>query len=71
MPTAHDLLRLAVTAVCSEKTARRWWSNPDGVQETSRIRLERAASELGLPLPPSPASSSQLPSSLPTSSSHA
>ena len=49
--TAHDLRRLAVEAVCAERTARRWCNNPLTVSENNRIRLERAALALGMELP--------------------
>jgi hypothetical protein len=65
-PIAHDLRRLAVAAVCSDRTARRWYQGPDTVRENSRVRLERAAAELGLPLP-----SSKSPEPSPTSSNRA
>ena len=76
MPSAHDLRRLAVAAICSDKTARRWFENPSRLNETSRIRLERAALELGLPLPATASGlstplSTDSPPPSPTSSSRA
>lgn len=56
MMRTYDLRRLALEAICSERTARRWRENPEDVSENSRIRLERAAQRLGLPLPQSPLS---------------
>jgi hypothetical protein len=49
--TAHDLRRLAAEAVCSDRTARRWYQGLR-VTQTSEIRLRRAAETLGLPIPP-------------------
>jgi hypothetical protein len=46
--SSHDIRRLAVAAVCSEKTVRRWLLREDGVGESSRVRLERAQRELGV-----------------------
>jgi len=45
------ILRLALEAVVSEKTVRRWLANPKGVSPRSQIRLERARLALGYPLP--------------------
>ena len=47
----QQILRLALEAVVSEKTVRRWWANPRSVSAHNRIRLERAAKALGYPLP--------------------
>lgn len=46
-----QILRLALEAIVSEKTVRRWVRNPASVSENSRTRLERAARALGYPLP--------------------
>ena len=67
MPNAHDLRRLAVAAVCSDRTAKRWYEHQK-IRENSQIRLHRAATELGLPLPHSSATS---PEPSPTSSNRA
>jgi DNA-binding LacI/PurR family transcriptional regulator len=45
------ILRLALEAIVSEKTVRRWLADPRVVSARSRIRLERAARALGYPLP--------------------
>ena len=54
MLTAHDLRRLAVQAICAERTARRWAANRHSVSENSRIRLDLAAKQLGIELPEQP-----------------
>jgi hypothetical protein len=51
-PSAHELRKLAVVAVCSERTARRWYQGKR-LQENSRVRLAMAAKQLRLPLPTS------------------
>ncbi len=43
----QQILRLALEAVTSEKTVRRWLADPEGVSDRSRIRLDRAADVLG------------------------
>jgi hypothetical protein len=68
MVAGHDLRRLAVSAVCSDRSARRWYQDPDRVRETTRIRLEKAARELSLPLARSIVSSTNSPSGSPASS---
>lgn len=46
------LLRLAIEAVVSEKTVRRWLADPKGgVSARSRIRLEQACDSLGYEMP--------------------
>ena len=52
MPTIYDLRRLALEALMSERTVRRAYVQPEGVRESTRLRLARAAKRLGLPLPP-------------------
>jgi len=64
MLTAHQFRKLAVVAVCSERTARRWYQGKK-LQENSRVRLELAAQELQMPLPESS------PEPSPTRSKHA
>jgi DNA-binding LacI/PurR family transcriptional regulator len=49
----QQILRVALEAVISEKTVKRWLVNPDSVAFRSRIRLETAAKTLGYPLPQS------------------
>ncbi len=54
MLDGHRLRTLAVFAVVCERTARRWYMDPQAVRGTTRLRLERAAAELDLPLPTAP-----------------
>jgi DNA-binding LacI/PurR family transcriptional regulator len=49
--TCQMILRLALEAVVSDRTVKRWLANPSGVSSNSRARLERAATSLGYPLP--------------------
>jgi DNA-binding LacI/PurR family transcriptional regulator len=49
--SAHDRIRLAAAAVASPDTVERYYRDPTSVRSTSAARIERAARELGLPLP--------------------
>ena len=51
--SGHDLRRLAVAAECCEETARRFLLGQP-VRSTSRVRLERAATLLGVVPAPAP-----------------
>jgi hypothetical protein len=53
MLTNHQLRRVALEALTSERTARKTYANPRAVRECTRLRLALAASRLGLP-PPDP-----------------
>lgn len=50
IPNAHDLRRLAVVALTSDRTARRWYQGAR-LQINSRLRLELAAEALGMAKP--------------------
>jgi hypothetical protein len=52
--TPHDRRRLAVAAPCDDDTVIRAYAALP-VRQLSRLRLERAAAELGLPPPPAAA----------------
>jgi DNA-binding LacI/PurR family transcriptional regulator len=45
------ILRVAIEAVCSEKTVKRWLADPNGVSPRSRIRIEQAIQRLGMGKP--------------------
>jgi len=49
----HELRRLSVTGLITPETARRCYAG-DPVRVMTRLRIERAARELGLPPPPAP-----------------
>lgn len=53
-PNPTDRIRIAATATVSERTVARAYSGAN-LASTTRARIERAAQELGLPLPPAPA----------------
>lgn len=69
LPTMHDRTRIAARAVLTERTVRRVYQGLGN--HYSRVRVTQAAQELGLPDPPSLASSSTSPSSSPASSKSA
>jgi hypothetical protein len=50
-PSRQALLRIAVAAEVDIGTVRRYLANPDGVRELSRIRIERAITNIGVELP--------------------
>jgi hypothetical protein len=49
--TEHDYRRLCVEGIVDPRTAKRAYRGEE-VRVLSRLRLEQAARELGLPLPP-------------------
>jgi DNA-binding LacI/PurR family transcriptional regulator len=49
--SSHDRVRICAEGLVSEKTVSRTYRG-EPVRELSRLRIERAAKELGLPLPP-------------------
>jgi hypothetical protein len=53
-PTAHDIRKIAVAAVCAPRTVQRLY---DGkvVRQTTAVRVLRAIQELDMPPPPPPA----------------
>lgn len=52
MISTHQLRRVALEALTTERTAKRAYFRPHSVRDCTLIRLSRAATQLGLPLPP-------------------
>jgi hypothetical protein len=52
--TAHEVRRVSVTALVDPKSVRRCYAGGP-VRTLTRLRIERAARELGFPVPPRPA----------------
>ncbi|MBN1605514.1 MAG: hypothetical protein JW940_02720 [Polyangiaceae bacterium] len=48
----RDAMRVALHAVCSLRSVYRWMADPASVRGTTRLRIERAISELGIALEP-------------------
>jgi hypothetical protein len=54
MIPSHQIRRVAIEALTTERTARRAYREPGSVRECTRLRLARAAEALQLPAPPAP-----------------
>lgn len=48
---AQDVRRLAVETLMSERTVYRWYAKPSSLTRANRLRLERAAARMCIPLP--------------------
>lgn len=50
--SVYQRRRIAVEAHANDRTVKKAYCDPSSVRESTRLRLAKAARDLGLPLPP-------------------
>ena len=53
-PDLLTIRRVAAEALRTEATTRKWYRDPESIKPLARASLERAARQLGAPLPSRP-----------------
>jgi hypothetical protein len=67
MLPSHEIRRIALEALTSERTAKRAYQRPGSIRESTRVRLTKAAERLRLPPPPVPSLEDESGAAAPTS----